>query len=120
MWEVLVSGLVGLLGKFREHRVHSEEQKDLALSAIISAANETKIYIQRVQRSGKTKRETEEKLSRLWVAASIPIRHFDKDLADRCIMKSDYWLNPENYSATDIARFRIGIDQVYKEAKELL
>lgn len=120
MWEVLVSGLVGLLGNFRENRVHSDEQKDSALSAIISAANETKIYIQRVQRTGKTNRETEEKLSRLWVAASVPIRHFDQDLAERCIMKSEYWLNPENYSATDIAKFRIGINQVYKEAKELL
>ena len=36
MWEVLVSGLVGLLGNFRENRVHSDEQKDSALSAIIS------------------------------------------------------------------------------------
>ena len=44
----------------------------------------------------------------------------DHDLANRCLEKSDYWLNPENYTATDIAKFRIGIDQIYKEAKALL
>ena len=120
MWELLVNGLLGLLGNFREDRTHSQEQKGHALSAIISASNETKIYIQRVQRSGNTDRETEEKLSRLWAAASVPLRHFDHDLAERCLRKSEYWLNPENYSATDIAKFRIGIDQVYKEAKKLL
>jgi hypothetical protein len=120
MWEALLTGLLGLLGNFREDRTHSQEQKDLALSALISATNETKIYIQQVQRTGKTNRETEEKLSRLWATASIPVRHFDRDLSERCYSKSDYWLNPENYSATDIAKFRIGIEEINKEAKKLL
>lgn len=120
MWQALISGLVGFLGQFREYKAQVQQDKDLALSAIISAANETKIYLQRVQRTGQTNRETEEKLSRLWAAASIPLRHFDQDLANRCLDKSEYWLNPENYSATDIAKFRIGIEQVYKEARALL
>ncbi len=120
MWELLISGLLRLLGNLPKYRTRSREQKDIALSSIISAANETKIYIKRVQRTGQTNREAEEKLSRLWAAASVPLRHFDQDLAERCLIKSDAWLNPENYSATDIAKFRIGIEQVYKEAKALL
>lgn len=120
MWEPLVSGLLGLLNYFKENRTNRTEQKDLALSALLSATNETKIYITRVQKTGKTDRETEEKLSRLWASVAVPLRHYDRDLADRCLMKSEYWLNPENYSATDIARFRIGIEQVYKESKRLL
>jgi len=120
MWEPLLTGLFGLLNVFNRDATQSREQIDLALSALISATNETKIYIQRVQRTGSTNRETEEKLSRLWSAASIPIRHFDQDLAERCYIKSEYWLNPENYSATDIAKFRIGIEKINKEAKKLL
>jgi hypothetical protein len=120
MWETLVTGLLGLLGHFRELHTESTELRDLALSAIISAANETKIYIQRVHRTGQRNQDTEEKLSRLWAAASVPLRHFDRDLANRCLDKSEYWLNPDNYTATDIAKFRIGIDQIYREAKALL
>jgi hypothetical protein len=120
MWEALVKGLIEFLKYLGQHEIQSREQKDLALSAIISAANETKIYIQQVQRNGQPNREIEEKLSRLWAAASVPLRHFDPDLANRCLEKSDYWLSPTNYSATDIVKFRIGIEQVYKDAKALL
>lgn len=120
MWQPLITGLLGLLNYFKENRTTTTEQKDLALSVLISATNETKIYINRVQKTGNTDRETEEKLSRLWASVAVPLRHHDPDLADRCLQKSEYWLNPDNYTATDIAKFRIGIEQVYKEAKKLL
>ena len=77
MWEALINGLINFLGHFAQYGAQLQEQKDLALSAIISAANETKIYIQQVQRSGETNRKIEERLSRLWAAAAIPLRHFD-------------------------------------------
>lgn len=106
MWEALIKGLSEFLAHFLEYRNKSQEQKDLALSSIISATNETKIYIKNVQQKSETNRNTEEKLSRLWSAAAVPLRHFDQDLSRRCLEKSDYWLNPDNYSATDIAKFR--------------
>jgi hypothetical protein len=90
MWELLIKGLSEFLGHFQKYMTQSNEQKDWALSAIISAANETKIYIQRVRRNGKTDKETEEKLSRLWATAAVPLRYFDQDLANRCLEKSDY------------------------------
>ena len=119
-WKIIIDGLFNLLNVFKSDREHSNGEKDLALTAIISATNETKIYIQKVQKTGKTDRSTEETLSRMWAAASIPLRHFDRDLAQRCLEKSDYWLNPDNYSAPEIAQLRIGIEQVYKDAKKLL
>lgn len=118
--QILIDGLLGLLRNFREDRSGLDSQRDLALSALIAATNETKIYISRVQRTGKTDRETEEKLCRLWGAAAIPLRSFNRDLAERCLTKSDYWINPNNYSAVDVAKLRIGIEQIYKEAIEML
>lgn len=119
-WKIIIDGLFGLLNVFKNDREHSDAQKDLALTAIISVTNETKIYIQKVQKTGTTDRSTEEKLSRMWAATAIPLRHFDRDLSSRCLVKSEYWLNPDNYSAPDIAKFRIGIEQVYRDAKNLL
>lgn len=120
MWKEVIDGLLGLLENIRNDRIQTQSQKDQALTSIIAATNETKIYISRIQRNGKRDRKTEEQLSRLWASAAIPLRTINKDLAERCLIKSDYWLNPENYCATDISKFRIGIEQVYKEAKNML
>lgn len=120
MWNKVIDGLLGLLTNIRDDRLQSQAEKDQALTSILAATNETKIYIKRIQRNGKRDRKTEEQLSRLWASAAVPLRRINKDLAERCLIKSDYWLNPENYTATDIAKFRIGIEQVYKEAKKML
>jgi hypothetical protein len=120
MWKTVTDGLLGLLKNIREDRVQSQAQKDQALAAIIASANETKIYLMRIQHNGKRDRKTEEQLSRLWAAAAIPVRKINKDLAERCFLKSDYWLNPEYYTARDIEKFRIGVEQVYEEARNML
>ncbi len=73
-----------------------------------------------IYRKSKKQVQRIETLLRMWAATSIPLRHFDRDLAQRCLEKSDYWLNPDNYSAPEIVQFRIGIEQVYKDAKKLL
>jgi len=115
----ILTGLLGLLENLRSDRTHSQDKKDLAVSSILMVVNETKIYLKRVQQSSKRNRTTEEKLSRLWAAAAVPLRRFNKDLAERCLSKSDYWLNPEHYTSSDIQKLRISLDQVYKEAKNM-
>lgn len=119
MLDKVVTGLLGLLGNIREDRVQTQDKKDLAISSILMAVNETKIYLRRNQRTNKRSRKVEEKLSMLWSAAAIPLHRFNRDLAERCLQKSDYWLNPEHYTASDIKKFRIGLDQVYKEARKM-
>lgn len=86
------------------------------MKSLFEAVTKTKLYIQKRKRS----LAKEEELVHLWAEAAIHIRHFDKDLAERCAMKSEYWINPKNFSETDIKRFRIGIEQVCKEVKELM
>lgn len=119
MLDRVVSGLLGLLGNIRDDRINTQNKKDLAVSLILTAVNETKIYLRRNQRTNKRSRKREEKLSRLWSAAAIPLNRFNRDLAERCLQKSEYWLNPENYTSADIKKFRIGLDQVYKEARKM-
>ena len=85
--KAMLEGLKTLLDYFRDERHRREDKADEALAAIYAAANETKLYIQKAQRSGKSDRQREEELSRLWTKAAVPIRNFDRDLADRCLMK---------------------------------
>ena len=50
------------------------------IAAVIAASNETKIYINRIQRNGKRDRNTEEQLSRLWASAAVPLRIVNKEI----------------------------------------
>lgn len=121
MWEMtIIEGLKTLLEYFRDERHRREDRADEVLLAIYTAVNETKLYIQDVQRTGKSKPEREADLSRLWTRAAVPIRRFNEDLADRCLMKGEYWVNPSAWTVERIAQFRIGLDDVFKEAKKLL
>ena len=115
----IITGCKALLDHISTHRNVQREICDHALAALYMACTETKICIQRVQRTGTSNRQTEEELARLWSKAAVPLCHLDADLAKRCIDKSEYWLNPDGWSATDIAQYRIGIHQIANEARKL-
>lgn len=116
MIEVVLANLHRLASLLGTDRFRSDQQKDMALHAIFEAVNETRLYITRKRRN----RLKEENLVRLWAAAAVSIRHYDQDLAERCAIKSEYWINPNNFSEADIQRLRIGIGQVYSEIKDLV
>ena len=116
----MIPGLQGLLNYFAVERRQRDDRLDTALTAIYTAASETKIYIDRMKKSGRRSRKKEEELSRLWAKAVAPVRRFDRDLAERFLLKSDYWINPEHWTPSDIKDARIGIVQVCEEARGLL
>jgi hypothetical protein len=116
----MIAALKALLEYFRDERHRREDKADDALAAIYAAANETKLYIQKTQRTGKSDRKEEEELSRLWTKAAVPIRYFDKDLADRCLLKGQYWIDPASWRVAEIVQFRIGIEEIFEEARALI
>lgn len=116
----MIQALQGLLAQFQRERHRDEDREDAALMAIYVAAQETRLYIDRLRRCQAPDREAEEELARLWQKAAVPIRHFDPDLAERCMGKADYWLNPEAWSEEDIRANRIEIDRVYRQARNML
>ena len=120
MLKFILPSLHKFLELEREGRFRAENQRDLALNTLLKAVNETRIYMQQTQRKAVRDINVEATLVRLWAEAAVPVRHLDLDLAERCTLKSDYWLNPESYSQDDIRKFRIGVNQVYQEIKKLL
>lgn len=99
-------------------RAHGEH-RDAALDAIYMACTETKLYVGDWERTGKRNRKREQDLARLWKKASIPVRHFNAILADKCYYKGEYWLDPENWDEGDTQRLGIGLDRVIIEARDL-
>ena len=115
-----ISGLSKLLDYFSQERHRREDRVDQALLCIYAAANETKLYLAQLEKTGRRIRKREEELARLWGKAAIPVRRFDADLANRCLLKSQYWVSPDKWKADEVTEKKIGIDAVYEKTRELL
>jgi len=64
-----IPGLGKLLDYFSNERRRRDDLMDSALAAIYAAANETKIYLARLEKTGR-QRKHEEELARLWSKAA--------------------------------------------------
>jgi len=93
---------------------------DLALVAVQSAANETRLYLSSIAKGKKTNDDKERELSALWRTAGFSIRGIDANLAQALMEKSDYWLDPSSYNLVEMGDVNIGLQHVVKEAKILL
>lgn len=116
----LVSGSTKILDHLRRGGALRAARRDNALTAIYAAANETRMYLADARKANRRDRSRERKLVRLWTRAAVPARHIDRGLADRCLLKADLWIDPSKWTPAQIREFRIGIDQVYEYARQLL
>ena len=126
----IANALHGWFGTLSGQQRERREDEKAALRSLYAALNETRIYIGKLSRPSvlrigesqnvKRNEEIEARISRLWTEASVSLRDLDHDLAERCMLKGDYWANPEVWSEQDIARARIGISRVFKDAQKLL
>ena len=112
--------LTGLLNYLSGQITGGRVRRDQALAALYAAACETKIYLEKLERTNRRNRRTEEQLVRLWAKAAIPVRHFDRGLANRLLLKSDLWVSPQRWTNEEITRNRIGVCQVWEDARKLL
>ena len=102
-------------GQMRRHRE--------ALEAILTALNETRIYLgSREQQGASVERDEarEAELSRLWTRCAIVLQPLNGSLAERCLMKGDYWANPARWTGSDLQRTNIGIDQILEDVRQLI
>jgi hypothetical protein len=119
-WKLLLDGLVGVVKRIGSAQEKDRQQRNLALVAVLTAANQTHGYIRATQEGAPRDIEREHALSNLWDICSIELEQFDADIARRCQLKGQYWRDPEQWSVTDINETRIGLERVQKEAEYLL
>ena len=103
-----------------ENQQLKAEDREKALSLVRTALLETKLYVSRIDNDYSEDKEEEKRLSSLWSEASQYARKIDPDLARRLHEKSNYWLNPENYSIEDAFDAGIRLERIDAELKEAL
>jgi hypothetical protein len=108
------------VGLLRAKKKERSERTDQALYALYTALNETEAYMSYLESGNKSDRKRELFIARLWSDASVPLRQVDRDLAERCFIKSRYWSKPSTWTELMINRKRIGLNQVIESIRDLL
>jgi len=103
----------------QDNRRNDEDYKK-ALLKIYLAANETRAYIATLKKRKNQDREKEVQLAHLWTEASVELRSINPDLAQRCLLKGEYWSDPLNWDHDSIDTARISLKEVTRRAQKLL
>lgn len=118
--KLIFDGTLSMLKAIKENNNHNNAEYEVALLAIYTATTETKNYISSLGKRKKHAKEKERQLSELWIKAGVKLRNIDNDLAQRCIIKADYWANPDEWTMADIKNSKITLDEIIKESRELM
>jgi hypothetical protein len=123
-----VTTLISLFNQVREWLNRSDTKSArqsaefrAALKSIYVAAFETKAYLAAIEERNEPQNyDTEKRLSNLWAEAAIDLRDIDQDLAARCLLKGDYWANPNRWTQQQIDESKINVNNVFEDARNLL
>lgn len=116
----LFDSIVHLLQAAADRYSRSSATYKRALLAVYVASSETKSYVMGLKQRKSPDREREAKLSRLWSEAAVELRHIDRDLADKCLLHSDFLAEAMQWSDSEIDQARNSIKDVFEQARELL
>ena len=74
---------------------NKSDLRQRAITGLTPAICSTILYTEKLKRGEPNNPNEEEKLYRLWYEASSQVVDFDRELAKRCLDKSEYWLQSE-------------------------
>jgi len=120
MMQWVVEKFIALIPAFEKASSLRRDMQDNALRAISHALNETFLYYRDIDDGKPRNLDVEAQLSRYWAVAEIPLRHLDRELAEICEYKSEYWVNPETWKHEDVERLGIGLKKVRDHYRSLL
>jgi len=118
MFDYFLNKLVELMGPIATLSRERRQLRTEALRAISTALQETKIYYRDQEVKGRDL-DREADLVRLWSNAAIPLNEIEPELALACEQKSEFWVNPDNWSSEEIQRFGIKLEDVSAAYRQL-
>lgn len=116
----VIERLISIIPSINSMAKDNRELTDKALHSISKALDKTCLYVDRYIKSSKCDKEIEEQLVTYWSEAAISLRYIDKELADICLYKREYWLNPLEWDASKTNGIAIDLAEVQKKYKQML
>jgi hypothetical protein len=107
-----------ILGIDKANLENNKEDK-IALKSIYIALSETKFYFTD-RKTMPQDRNRERQISKLWFDASTELKHIDRELAQMCFLKGDFWTDPDNWKQNDGEKINISIEEMTRLSKGLL
>ena len=100
-----------------------KENRELADSAFLSiseALTETSLCLSEFRKARIRDEKKQREIAKLWGNAAIPLRHIDTDLPLIYEHKSEYWIDPGNWSMKINAGIKRRLDEVCKKYRRHL
>lgn len=116
---ILFDNLLKTIGLIREGKLRHNDKIDEALKLTMDALRETRVYANKLRNGKRRDINKEHNIAELWSQASIPLRYIDKDLANKCFIKSEYWLEPETWTQARVESEGIALDTIYNKISEI-
>lgn len=85
--------ILNIFGLLRDGKLKRNKQVDYALLALFEALCETKEYVSRLNSGERRDKRREGQIAHLLHKASVPLRHIDHELANRCFKKGVFGMN---------------------------
>jgi hypothetical protein len=117
-----VATWIGSLGSWK-HTLALEKKAETkaALESLLDAVRETRVYLAKLGDDPANKNvETQRELSKLWAKAGIAMSPINRTLADRYVMKADYWSDPRGWQGKRNDMLLIELDEVFRLGRESL
>ena len=119
-FRAVLQQISGLAGTLVTVMLNQQRQKEKAINTISKALEQTYLYYKRQETGMLADRDRQEKLVSLWRKAANAMAFVDQDLAETCRMKSQYWIDPIQYSHTEVSRITMHLDTVNEQYRKLL
>lgn len=88
---------------------HKSDLRLKAIEGLTTAISSTVLYTEKLKRGEPNDTAQEDALYSLWYEASSQVIDYDRELAKRCLDKSEYWLNSRLYNPQKVKELNISL-----------
>jgi len=120
-----LSSLMTLIGPVRNWleflragKTQDLQRRKEAIDALHNALCETQIYVSEL-RSGNGNKNTQHELARHWHKASAALDGIDDELSHLCMLKGQYWTEPNVWDDERIVKAGIELNKITEDIRQL-
>lgn len=101
--------LAWMADRLLEWNKNNSDLRLKAINGLTPAISSTVLYTEKLKRGEPNDPVEEDRLYSLWYEASSQVIDYDRELAKRCLDKSEFWLNSKLYNSQKVIDLNISL-----------